>query len=331
MPDIVIGANGDIHILERSDRTIRVFDRDGLFLRSIGGEGDGPGEFRRPLHMALSEDSLLVFERDRYHVFSLDGRTLMSGRYVDAPRGLLSVRDARWTEQGFTIVEERAGILRRQERFVDTMYTWRFDPSSGALDGPLWKVVEPDRFIVGVGVLSEMYAHRPPVGLAHDGNVLIAPTSAYEVSVALSDGALGRTIGRSDVERIAVTDAMSEAEIDRQVAWYEESAGPDANTRLRDMWNESRSLGHAEYRPIVGSIMTDRAGWMLVMRSDLDPRPFEQDDATPWDVFRPDGDFQGQFRAEPGVRLLTMDYPYVYGTALDELDITYVIRYEIVG
>lgn len=49
----LFGANGEILILDGLSKRISVFSPEGEFLRHIGRQGSGPGEFQRPMAMAL--------------------------------------------------------------------------------------------------------------------------------------------------------------------------------------------------------------------------------------------------------------------------------------
>jgi len=42
---VVVNSKGEVFITNTSDHTIRVFNKDGEFLRKMGGKGRGPGEF----------------------------------------------------------------------------------------------------------------------------------------------------------------------------------------------------------------------------------------------------------------------------------------------
>ena len=50
--------NGEILVSDGQQEVIRVFDIDGAFLRSIGRDGEGPGEFRMPCCIAFSPTGL---------------------------------------------------------------------------------------------------------------------------------------------------------------------------------------------------------------------------------------------------------------------------------
>jgi hypothetical protein len=51
--DIAVAATGDIYVLDRAARTVKVYDDAGRFRRSIGSEGAGPGEFVRPISVEV--------------------------------------------------------------------------------------------------------------------------------------------------------------------------------------------------------------------------------------------------------------------------------------
>lgn len=50
---IMADAGGNVYLLDAQLHQVNVYTRDGEFLRAIGREGEGPGEFRRPSGMLL--------------------------------------------------------------------------------------------------------------------------------------------------------------------------------------------------------------------------------------------------------------------------------------
>ncbi len=54
--DIDIDANGQVYLLDSQMNEAKVYTKDGEFVRSIGREGEGPGEFRTPLAMFFTKD-----------------------------------------------------------------------------------------------------------------------------------------------------------------------------------------------------------------------------------------------------------------------------------
>lgn len=83
--------DGRIVLVEERSREIRVFDAAGSHLASIGGRGEGPGEFAGPPDVVvLPGDTLLAYDPGsfRYSWFTLDGRLIR-----DAPFDREASRD----------------------------------------------------------------------------------------------------------------------------------------------------------------------------------------------------------------------------------------------
>ena len=63
---------GSWFILDRRGTQVHRLDESGL-VRSFGGRGEGPGEFRRPEAIAARGDSVIVLDGGVLHLFDLDG------------------------------------------------------------------------------------------------------------------------------------------------------------------------------------------------------------------------------------------------------------------
>jgi hypothetical protein len=83
--DVVVDAEGNIYALDVQMRNIKVFDADGVLLRVIGREGDGPGELRAPTVLAFMADSTLGVVAGR------SGRVSKFDARSGEPRGELLV------------------------------------------------------------------------------------------------------------------------------------------------------------------------------------------------------------------------------------------------
>jgi hypothetical protein len=77
--DVVIDPAGRLYVADQSPTVIKVFGRDGRLIRTIGREGEGPGEMRSPI-LGMHAASLVVFDPRlaRISVFDTSGRFIRS-------------------------------------------------------------------------------------------------------------------------------------------------------------------------------------------------------------------------------------------------------------
>lgn len=76
--NVRIGPDGRIYYIALGDRSVRVFDAEGVFVQSIGGRtaGQGPGELNSPMSLAWDSAGRLWvpdFSNDRYSIFDAEG------------------------------------------------------------------------------------------------------------------------------------------------------------------------------------------------------------------------------------------------------------------
>ena len=72
--DVATGPDGEIVVVDWPAHSVRVFDRDGRFVRHVGAEGDGPGEYRFPLRAAITDDGIIgICHRRGVTLFEQDG------------------------------------------------------------------------------------------------------------------------------------------------------------------------------------------------------------------------------------------------------------------
>lgn len=90
-----------IYVLDWDEEHVKVFDKDGKYVMTIGRKGQGPGELDGSSMMALSQNELMVTESRRLSFFSLDGKFL---RYILTKE--MRPSRARFGSQRYFIVEE---------------------------------------------------------------------------------------------------------------------------------------------------------------------------------------------------------------------------------
>jgi hypothetical protein len=94
--DVAVDSRDDIYVLDASAPTVHKFTQDGRYLASIGGPGEGPGEFNTPSCLTIgSDDRVYVSGGDLYvEVLAADGSPLERiKRVTNAPAQALAVDD----------------------------------------------------------------------------------------------------------------------------------------------------------------------------------------------------------------------------------------------
>jgi len=77
--DIAVDSRGNLYVADGRERSVRMYDRDGVFVRRLGEGGAAPGEFRDISGLAVNPaDELVVFDRwnDRATRFSNEGELI---------------------------------------------------------------------------------------------------------------------------------------------------------------------------------------------------------------------------------------------------------------
>lgn len=71
---LALDSRDNLYVLDAGNSRIQVFDPDGLFLRTIGRKGQGPGELSEPNRMFIDEkDRLYVSEGRKLQIFDMSG------------------------------------------------------------------------------------------------------------------------------------------------------------------------------------------------------------------------------------------------------------------
>lgn len=80
---LAVDTEGNVYYLDVKANNIKKFDASGTFLKVIGREGLGPGEFQLPSQLTCSRDRIIVWElmNMRFSILTLDGDFIKSVRH----------------------------------------------------------------------------------------------------------------------------------------------------------------------------------------------------------------------------------------------------------
>jgi hypothetical protein len=330
---LVVGRDGRMYVGQTQERAIRVFDRNGVFVRTVGRQGAGPGEFQNIGQMGWRSDTLWVGDPSsrRVSLLSSDGRFLGS---VSAQGPLVSGASRHSTPD--LMLADGAFLSNPLPNFevsVPMMPLLRMDRRGNVLD----TIGRVD--VAGHGRMrprgSGTFYFRIPVPL--NSLYAVAPDGRSVVVVhrrPLSDGPgddffhvqrlglRGDTIFSRRYRYPKVTVPAEVADSARQwmagilvrVGGYSAS---EAASVARD------SMPIPRFQVPVSQLVVGMDGTIWLRREG-----FGREQAQ-WLVLSSSGEIEGYVAAPSGLRILQVRREMVWGTEVDEFDVPYVLRYRV--
>jgi len=339
--DVARTAEGHVLILEGLDQVVHMFGPGGEFLRTIGGRGEGPGEFSRASSLAVSGDTLAVWEWDsRLHLFSLEGAHLRTDRIESGGPG------PRWT--GLTAFEgTAAGILATRSEvspsaagpvpdselkpYRETILLQRLRLEDAQLDSVL---TFPGRYFAIVrqsGNAFEIFGPASPFAISADGEVVRVPGGEFAIEWLDDAGVVARTVV-SDLPPRPVLDA----EVDRLIDLSLSLLPPELEEEFGELMQDSPVASH---HPAIFQLLADASGRVLAHRSDIGPvveinahilTGQSSTDLT-WDYLSRDGELLGRFLIPPTDRPVLLRDGYLHAIRTSPLGVPSLVVYDLLG
>jgi hypothetical protein len=320
---IAVDSAGTMAVADPTMKSVRLYDADGRFLRQVGHDGSGPGEYRSPASLAYLPDGRLLV-RDagnrRVIVYARDGAPL------DAfPLG--SGLSARWSLVVDTGGRINALVIGRTGSGWPHMGYRRMDGAGVVLD----TLFEPRR---GDEVRNPApYEPTASWSLHPTGGYVGGLNDRYALHLLRPDGRVLR-IERTDVAALPVSDA-------ERAALEEERQDALLRSRERHLAQPFRPI--PDVKPAFHYVRAADDGriWVLTHQPSLerpaDPtdtrpiseRPSRWYEPTAYDVFEADGTFLARVPFPPRALPHVMQGEHVWGVTRDSLDVPYVVRWRL--
>ncbi|MFW6078356.1 MAG: hypothetical protein ACODAE_01965 [Gemmatimonadota bacterium] len=320
-------SDGRIVVANGGTRELKFYDAAGSHLRTVGGEGGGPGEFDNLSWLGRTRsDTLLVWDNGARRLSTFDP----AGEFVSSVQAgadlsgflalIVGVFDdgsmiLRPGESAATFMGRPTGELR------DTVALVRFDRSGAPMD-TVGRFAGPERFVFqresGFSLADVFFGRETFTALRGD-RLFVADSDRYEVAAYDAAGEL-RALVRRTHEPVAVRSDDVEAVRDAILAGIE---GEEQRRRREEVLAEAPSR---ETLPAIGDLVVDRASriWLEAYRAPgVDERR--------WSVFDADGRWLGSLEMPVGLDVLEIGESYVLGVERDAFDVEYVRLYEVVA
>lgn len=305
-------ADGRIAVVDAGRAMVSFFDSNGEHVRSVGGEGDGPGDLRFPMLLpAASYDSLVVMGTSRISVVGLDGSVRAAGSYAppDLPRAVLP--------DG--LVYQRFPYLGVRPAVSGPRPT---DPEIGILDANTGA-----REVLAEYRYTSYYIDVSDRGQASylmplHAELSLAPMLDGGLAVVVANEGMLRVLRASDRESSSFALPISpievtRADVERAIADRLEQS-PRLERVLRDMPFPDRF-------PFVESLVPDGAGGVWAR---LHPEHARRLGGN-WMALSPSGDALAVINVPENFDLFQVGHDFVMGTSRDEWRVQRVHRYEL--
>ncbi len=334
---LTVDSQGRIFVLDAQAQHVQVYAPDGVYERTVGGKGSGPGELQGAMFLFMGRgDTLLVpdIQNQRVNRYAPDGSSLGSFR-ISLEQGLPLMFRA--TPSGTVAEQVRPLSLPGQpapENPEDAIVLLAAD---GTVTDTLMKFASGGtlRFREAGPPEIHIYASEPVWELTDDLKLLFGVNDDYRIGLYAADAQLERVITKP-FERQPVGERDREA-----IMKFLERAWSDAGVPAQMLTQLRERIHFGEFFPAFATVVAGPYGTVWVQHvqpaSQLSEEefaafnPLEDTGGPDWDVFDDQGRFLGVVtlprRFAP--RLFRDDK--IYGVWRDELDVQFVVQLRIVG
>jgi hypothetical protein len=321
-------ADGRVVVADQGTHSLRWFSADGKLLHVSGGEGEGPGEFRYIHKLLEIGDSIGVYDamQQRLSIFDANGtfaRMLTIAGGDELPLGL-----------------EPIGRLSTGQWIAKASTTYSMGTPSGPARDSVWIwSLKPDG-TAGTKIAAMLGSDALIASSSQFLQVMPAPFGRT-TTIRVHDGMLW--VGTADSYRIDGLDlqgrVITSVRLDQRPAILEPERGKGAVDSLRKgtrtgpmaemigrAYDEAlEKLALPEFEPPYSTfrIADDSTLWVehFVTR--------EHTGATKWDVFLPDGHWQGTITLPPGFTPTQISHAEILGIWKDPDGVDHVVAYPL--
>jgi hypothetical protein len=272
---ISIAADGDFYVCDYGNKRVEVYDKNGLFIRTLGRVGQGPGEYRFPSSVLLDESgnvliddarSLIVFDHDGLFLRKTPLKTLLT-RMMAGPGGTF-VGTAQLNPRAEGGPKNELVQLGREGERLRTLAEF---PASGVVDDL---------------AINHWYTGHVAFCLRSTDSLFYGYSLDYAVHVVDSGGRPLLVFSKAEDP---VSISAEEKGLTRKRGVFSWSGRGDP---------EKTDLGMPDHRPFFSGLMSDNAGRLYVVRF----RPITEMDVTARDV---------DVFSRDGLYLYRMTWPFI--------------------
>lgn len=292
--DVVCDNNGNVYACDYRANNIKKFDSSGNFIKTIGREGQGPGEFNRPFKIAITNERLIVWEQGnrRFCALSPDGEFIKSltASIDEKPQQIIALPNG-----DLVIAMEKADIRERDkpQDYIIDIYSPDLEKKKTVYSHQIWR----NKYIMkGSRLVNVPQPFSPYIcwDVSPTGKIIVGNPENYEIEVY--DSQKGKIFSFvHKYEPIKVTDKDKEK--------FFASSGIVSEGVMKMGANEStrKNTEFPKVKPAFHRLKVDSEGNILVMNYRKNPN----EEGKFFDAFDSQGNYFGNVQITSSV-----GYPY---------------------
>ena len=328
-------SDGRVVVADQSSLQLKFYDASGRHLKSVGGKGQGPGEFR-DFHTItrLAGDSIAVEMLRMATIFAPSGAFVRNVRFGPFPEGELQVPFVTTLDRfdnGTAVVMDYPQGQRGPRgvgQWVDSSSLFLVD-ATGALIRPLGKAAVVV-FVAGSARPTPLDLGPKAVHASSGRTIYLGFSDQYAIRAYDSYWKLQRIIRRSWTPR-RLTSREIDSYVDGWMQMWSKKTGPEREAERKTMREDS----YPELLPAYSAILATPSGELWVREPDLTGAPgcwcLAGMPTVPgkWSVFNPDGRWLGDVAMPPRMIPLEIGEDYVLGRTRDSDDVPHAVMYRL--
>lgn len=326
--DDVTGAHrlqdGRVVVLNAGTQEIRIFDKTGTPVRTIGRNGEGPGEFRYlSLGGVLPGDTLVVMDPALRRMSIVHPEAgVVRGASMDP--GVAANATAWGVFDNRTVLFGRGGVTAESEGVYRQPETYRVSDLDGKLAGVLGEKpgveanhIPMESYTTGEPVIitRQLYFARKGVPVASGDRFYFGSQDRFEIEVMDPQGTILKLI-RVPADPVPITREIWDFYVEHRIETVARDA--DHERRMRRSMEESSQVLPPAF-PAHGALEVDAMDHLWVEEYRI-----PGDDTHVWSVFDREGVRLARVTLPVPMEVLEIGGDYVMGLVKDELDVEYV-------
>jgi len=288
--DIAVDGDGNVYVLDSRAKDIKTFDASGTFLKLIGREGQGPGEFAYPFRLACSRERFVVWDMRnmRFALFALEGEPIKSVRHSFLEKGNPIKIRALPTGDFVVGLEKVYRDPKKPQDFSIELYSPEMELVKTVYTHPVW------RNIWGIPNAPNIPLPFPQIvywELSPEGTLIIGFSEKYEIDIYdMENGKLASFV--HDYDPVEVT--KEDKEIFFKSLTFTRTSRDGAIVREDPPPVLKEHTKFPEFKPAFNSIAVDSEGNILVCTHSANVK----EEFKSFDTFDPKGNFIARVRIE---------------------------------